>query len=379
MSIIYFEGFETVGTEIGLAYQATTRPRIDLRFDATSYGGIPSTDSFYLIDDDYSEGYAINMGQNGAFSSGNYLEMTPSQVQQGAPGPSTPTVIVGFRVHVASLARTCSIFYVRGRYGPTGTDRQFEIAYVNSVDLKLSFGSGITTRETTVTGVFSPGNWHYVEVKFKCAESADGGMVQIKVDGTTVLTQDPQDMNNNCSVEAYEWFRWHNASHSAASGDFTGYDDIYILDADTSPHTTYLGPCRVRSLPPSSDHLAEWSGTGPPNYAEVGENGADDTDYIETDVDNATDIYNVTDTVEPDAIYAVKLEAEAKNTTVGTPSLEFQLKSGASTETAKETVDNASYELFTHYNEADPATGSDWTNTAIDAMRAGLRFDNEIG
>jgi hypothetical protein len=256
MSILFFDGFETVGDQTGLANQADVVTNTKLRYDATVAGGIPSLDSYFLIDDVFGEGFALQMGQN-SFSNTNYLEITPPEVQLGAPSASTPKVVIGFRVHIPdNTGRTAVMLKVQGRFSVSSTDRQFDVSYVNAEDLKLTFGSGINERNDTVTDVFTPGEWHYVEVKFKCAESADGGMIQIKVDGNVVLTQDPQDMNNANSIEAYEFFRFQT-TNASTSEDYTAYDDIYILD-DNSPNTNYLGAVRVRSLGLTSDQDKNW-------------------------------------------------------------------------------------------------------------------------
>jgi hypothetical protein len=116
------------------------------------------------------------------------------------------------------------------------------------------------------------------------------------------------------------------------------------------------------------------------NYDKIDENGADDNDYVETDVDLKRDRYNIGDLIEDDAVYAVKLEAEAINMTGGTPSLEMELQSGSTVESTKRTVDDTvDYAVFVTYHDEDPDTSAAWTNAAIDAIRAGFIFDNEIG
>jgi hypothetical protein len=110
MTMHFFEGFETVGTSLGLANESTTGPRIALRWDASSRGGTPSTDSFFLIDDVQSEGYAIKMGTSGP-SNSNYLRWhVPSGKQ--AVGASATEFIVGCRVHIPTPANTFAIMSV---------------------------------------------------------------------------------------------------------------------------------------------------------------------------------------------------------------------------------------------------------------------------
>ena len=82
MSILFFEGFETCSTALGLANQATSRPNVEKRFDLT-VSGTPATDSFYLINDDFSEGFALSNGDveatlKGALFGGTLIQGTDS-------------------------------------------------------------------------------------------------------------------------------------------------------------------------------------------------------------------------------------------------------------------------------------------------------------
>lgn len=380
MSIQFFEGFETVGTETGLANQATTRPRIDFRWDNTTSGVIKSSDSFFLIDDGFSEGYAINMGTNAGFSAQNRLEWHVPDALEQAPGASFTPWIIGARIHVPSESRTWTPFFIRGLFGGSSPTGVLGLEIENSSNINVNRDNPGAFEIANADGVLTPGAWHYIEFEFKIAESGDGGYVEVRLDGNEVIANTVADTNNALST-GFNVLYFQNATITTSNAeDYVGYDDMYILYTGTSPHTDYLTPVRVRSLPPDSDVLNAWdkepnSGN---NYEKVDENGADATDYVETDVTEDRDRYTVTDPTEDDEILALKVEAEAINPTGGTPSLHLEVVSGTSVESTEHTVSSTTaYDVFEMIVQDDPAGGA-WTVTDINSLQVGYRFVNNM-
>lgn len=375
MSIKFFEGFETVGTETGLANQALTRPRVDLRWSSTASGSIKADDSFFLIDDTFSEGYALNMGTNQNFSQANYLRWLVPEEDYSNPGDEEwPIWRVGFRYHVPSTTATWALLVFRGLFGGTNETDVLTVTIIDSTDIRISRAEPGGFIIDTAEDVLSPGSWHYIEVGFVIAEAADEGFVEIRVDGETVIFEEEIDTNNNLTTSFYE-LRMQHVTTTGSLQDFAAYDDIYIAkDQD------FLDAVRVRSLPPTTDVEAGWDaepsvGT---NASTINENGADDTNYIGTDVNNTRDRYNITDPTEEEDILAVKMEAEAINTVGGTPSIFLEVVSGGVIEDEEFMVTvTTDYSFFDMYVESDPA-GGEWTISAIEDMRAGVLFKNNL-
>lgn len=379
MSIRFFEGFETVGTELGLANQAITRPRIELRWDDTDAGAAPVTDSFFLIDDDFGEGYAVNMGIGTIGSTGFLGWDAPAAIQTSPPSASGKEIIVGWRIHIPGPFNVSHIMLqVRGQLS-VSYPITLTIELQNSVDCKVT--NGFATLGTA-SNVFIKDTWHYVEARFKIADAPDG-YVEICVDGDQVLNLTGVDTNNTASTNDLYDFRfkkWVTTLGSEAT-DWTGYDDIYIMDTDTGPYSTFLGPVRARSLPPNADTSIEWVNNAgdSTNYDKIDENGASAADYVETDRDGYRDIYELTDTSPSysDPVYAMKAEAEAINTTGGTPTLTFQVISGAFIDSQIVTVDDTvNYSVISATSDTDPATGSQWIAAGVDSAELGILFDN---
>lgn len=374
MSVEFFEGFETVGTEVGLANEATTRPRIDLRWSDTNSGGTPSTDSFFLIADNFSEGYAIQMGNN-SFSNGNYLEWDVPAAKQEAPGASAKEWVIGFRVHTPSTSRTWNVLTI---YGSFGSDTEvLDLQIENCANINVNRGNPGAFEIGNADAVLTTNQWYYIEVKFKIAEAADGGYVKVYLDGNLIIDE-TGDTNNALTLGfTYARFKTTNAD---TGNDFVAFDDIYILDCSQSPHTDVLGPVRVRSLPPSGDVEAGWTpDSGSTNYTQVNENGADDSDYVITDFLNTRDRYNMTNLSDPAQVFAAKVEAEVTNTQGGSPAIVLEVNSGTTTESEEFVVTNtSSYDLVSMYVQDDP-DGGDWDETSINNVKAGFLFDNKLG
>jgi len=255
MTLLFFEGFETVGTELGLANQATTRPNIHKRWDNTVSGSIKSQDSYFLIDDEFEEGYAIQMGSN-SFSNGNRLQWDVPDELQVPAGDGAPTFIIGVRVHVPSALRTDDILMLRGMF-TTGSDaKQISIGYTNSSGIYVSRGT-VGTTIASATNVFTPGAWHYMEVEIKCAESANGGKVIINVDENNVINLDPGDTNDNMTVASVNSIWFETTTATTNDGDFVGYDDIYIIHKESTEE--FFGTTRIRSFPPNGDDAKNWT------------------------------------------------------------------------------------------------------------------------
>lgn len=373
MALLFFEGFETVGTELGLANQGTTRPRIAKRWANVNGGGAPATDSFFLIDDDFSEGYAVCMGTN-SFSNGNFLEWDVPAAYQGV-NASASTFVVGARVHIpAGSTRDFSWLQVRTTNPAVANTLEFRV--IDSADVDVynpQFGVGaLDTVEDAVTA----DQWHYMEAKFEIAEAASGGFAELRIDGTEVINETGVDTNNNFGTAVID-FRFACTNASTSDGDFVGYDDIYILVGEDGGQTDYLDPQRVRAIPPTGDTgTMDWTpSTGTVHYTLIDENGAETTDYVETATNTDIDMFSLTnvDDSRTGNYHGVKIEAEAIISDSGSGTLDVRIDSNGTVSETNSTVNSTTtYVVFNHYDDKDPSGGADFTKTRIDGLKAGI-------
>lgn len=373
MALLFFEGFETVGTETGLANQSTTRPRIHKRWDNTGSGGIPATDSYFLIDDNFSEGYAICMGTS-SFSNGNYLEWDVPASYNGVNGSAT-TFVVGARVHIpAGTTRDFPWLSIRTTNPAVANSLQFYV--IDSADVQAynpQFGVGEIGRSN---GAVNADDWHYLECKFIIAESASSGFVEVRVDGQEVINETGVDTNNNFGTAVLD-FRFGCTNASTGTGDYVGYDDIYILvDADGG-QTDYLDPQRIRALPPTGDTgTMDWTtSSGTVHYTLIDENGVDTSDYVESGTATDIDMFSLTniDDSRLGVYHGVKVEAEAIISDSGSGTLDVRIDSNGTVSETNSTISSTTtYVVVNHIDDKDPSGGANFTQSRLDALKAGI-------
>lgn len=172
MSLIFFEGFETLGTNIGVANSAELAEELRKRMVVTNLSGDASNSAMFLTEGE-NGGFAWKMGQEGS-SFGNTIQYALPTQYQVLTGPLSPTFVVGFYVFIPSEAASFQInFKHDGAFEPN-------LRIVNSADLQQRVASNVIEE---AKGVFSPGFWYYVEWRVK----ADGTGGQL---GTATITDD---------------------------------------------------------------------------------------------------------------------------------------------------------------------------------------------
>ena len=366
MALLFFEGFETVGSELGIANQATTQPRIELRWDEESHGGVPATDSYFLIDDYLSEDYALQMGV-AATSNNNFVAWNIAAGDQ-TTGGGAKTFIVGCRIHIPSTARTYGFMTARS---DANNDTHLFWNIVDSTDLQCVRGPA--TEIDRVNDVFTPGNWHYVEMKFQIHDTT--GIAEAYVDGVLVFSNSGIDTRNFWGT--VDQIRFLNTV-SAVGEDYTGFDDIYVLKTEGDTPNNYLGlGARIKSLPPNGDDTVEWTvSAGTVHYTLIDENGADSSDYVETDVNTEEEMFETTNMSNGGTLFGIKVEVEAIDTVAGANNMDVRIDSnGTVEETNYNVTDIANYAVFTHYASLDPDTSVAWTSGGIDALKIGAQFN----
>jgi hypothetical protein len=366
MSIVFFDGFETVGTETGLANEATVRPRIALRYDAYGNSGTPATNGWYLDDDHVGEGYAWRLGNNRA----NWLRVY-------TPNETGKTYVVGARVHIPDTTETdCYIFWPEGN--TTGVpDGHFVVMCRDNTDLVVAGTS--TSLNETVTDAFTPGSWHYVECKFKVNDTT--GLVEVKIDDTQVLNKTNVDTNDFWGNVIAIRFGGTNISGSTLTDsgqDFFALDDIYILKTDGGNPDDFLGDrTTVKSLPPNGDNSVAWTpSSGTTHYTLIDENGSNNTDYIDETTNLDRDEFDLTNLGDSGAtVHCIKIEAQAADVGDTNNNLDVEVESSGSRTQTSHAVTSASELVYEHYEADDPNTGSAWGASAVDSMRAGVEFN----
>ena len=215
--------------------------------------------------------------------------------------------------------------------------------------------------------------WAFLELKATIADS--GGLVEVRLDGSTVLNFTGDTRNAGTAEIATVRF----SNHFVASGTrhTLRLDDIYFCDISGGRNDDFLGDVRVVTLRPNADTAqADFTpSTGSAHFSLVAE--APDDDGNASNVESGTvghkDLYGYQDlTSTPAAIMAVQVATVARKDDAGGRGLRAVLKSGATTANGATRVLGTSYALYDDRFEVDPATGTAWTKAAVDALEAGV-------
>jgi len=377
MPILFFEGFETVSDAIGESNRAISEPLAALKW-TQFFGNVGGQAARgYLIEDFDTTGYAWRTADSltSAFHA-RYL-FPQNIVDAIAAQPEVQAGydhIIGFRLHVRSTPSTSRIFGSAPRtttFNPS-FNSGIIIEVVDSTDIVIKRA---TTTLATAVDVLIPGQWHYIEMRWRTGDSTglinDTGFVIVNVDGVEVINETLLDTDpdfTGVNARDYVGFEFLASGGSGTDvSDWWGFDDIYSLfpyDLDltdpllavvegpaSAPYDNFLGPVRVRRFELTADvGPNDWdsSGVDDPHYEQVDELGANDVDYLQSEESGQEELFSFAPFSGAGTVYGIKVEAEAINTTGGDPTLKIK----TDTSETQHVIDNtAGYQCFAHYDD----------------------------
>lgn len=216
--------------------------------------------------------------------------------------------------------------------------------------------------------LFKSNQWTYIEIKWDIGASQT---VTVKVNGTQVFSQTGLDTRYDVS-----------STYPSAIGFYTQedhgyYDDLYIVENDSTGITDFMGPIKVSSIRPTSDTATvNWSpNTGTDHYALVDETVADDdTTYVFTSNPSTYDLYEYGNPTYIGSIEAVVIKTEARDDAATSPGLYNVVVSDTTTsDGSSQTVSSSDYLGYSRVVEQDPDTTSDWTESGLNAAQFGSK------
>lgn len=307
-------------------------------------------------------------GASTRFTHGRAVRLTPSLAGDimSRPLPTAKNrVVLGAAVKLDAL--------------PSGNqDFILFVSSLGTVQTKLqvtSGGSVVLLRGTTTVatsgGALSAGVWNYLEID--CYIDATAGWLKLRVNESDFVTFSGNTKNDGSSGTILT-IRLRGLASTAT----TSYDDLYLFDAEGAGGDQYLGDSRVLTLAPSADSSpSQWTpDTGTDHYSRVSEATQDgDTSYVQTATAGHVDLYALGNLpVTPTAVHAVQAATTAKVMDAATRTFRNRIKSSATTANGASVTMTASYTAATSLWSTDPATGSAWTVSAVNALEAGFEL-----
>lgn len=289
--------------------------------------------------------------------------------------PSLRTAVVGFAFyvdHIGDVAAT-SPLYLQSSDLTTqislvlGTDGIFRIYRGNSAGTLLASG----------TTVFTPTSWYYLELRVYIDDT--NGEVEFRIDGNSEIAL-TTSLDTQASASFNSISRINLNTQDYSSNSFSGdnkFDDLYVR-GDSSANTAggFLGDVRIISLRPNSNGSNRdfTLSTGTDDFAVLDESPVSTSDYAYASTSGDKISCGFPTVPAGASIKSVNAVAHTKVGSGGAGEVKFICKSGATTASgsAKRVLDNRW--LKEEVYDTDPNTGSDWTESAINAAEFGIEI-----
>jgi hypothetical protein len=269
--------------------------------------------------------------------------------------------VVGFAVRTTTSAASKVFFGILD-----GTTEQISVRTNSSSVLTVNRGSA----NVLVTGstVLQPSTWYYIELKFTI--SPTNGTVELHLNGATEIAS-TTGLNTRNTSNSY----WNGAGPWLA-GDAAVYDDIYMLDASTSPNDDFLGPVSIVVLRPSGPGSStQWTSNGGPNWAAADDSQDDDLTFVAATTAGSVDLYAMTDPpASSGTVYAVQHLIRARQDSGAQRTIQPALKIGSNTYFGSSINTGSGWVTYAQILDQSPATSSPWTLSELASIEAGIKL-----
>lgn len=304
----------------------------------------------------------ISGGRNG----GNQLNCAASGTQSQRPFVSksftaAATLIVGFFYQTpgGGASRTICGFYAGSAF-QGGVSFDPVTGLLRVVNAAFTFVGTSTT--TVSTGV-------YVELKITFADS---GAFDLRINGVSEASG-TSDFKNGSAPATADTLQLGNLSvFSAATAQF---DDLYLCDAMGSTNNDFLGDCRVDALyPTGAGNYTQFTPSAGANWETVDDATPNGTDYVDSSTVGHRDSYamgNLT-ALASSTVFGVQISAAAKKDNSGSRQIRTFVRSGGTDEDGAAAPIGTSQAYVSHMYELDPNGSVAWTQSAVNALEAGV-------
>lgn len=305
----------------------------------------------------------------GRFGGGCIKATSNSQARVGVYVAQGGTVIVGFSYKHDGLGTAADTLLIgRSTFGA----QLFRLEHNTTGDLK-AFNNPNTQVGSTATAALAADTWYWIECKVVLGTTASDGSIEVKVDGTTLITA--------TSIDTFVSGE-HLVAVKIGGGDGIHWiDDVVIMDAGGSTMNNFIGPTRIDTLSPNAaGGTTNWTAVGAGSQLAAVDDAAnatnDDTDYIESKTAAQEARFGLADlTVEPNNIWGVQVRARTKKEDAGPRTVRTLINSNsveALGTTRGAPTNYAWVRGGPHY--VDPNTSAAFNAAGINALQAGVEI-----
>lgn len=229
----------------------------------------------------------------------------------------------------------------------------------------------LTTLADTVNPVVAPNSWNHYEL----IHNDSTGAGELRLNGVVILEWTGVDTGNQIEIVNF-------AGRSASGIAPAVYlKDLVIWDSTGTQNNSALGTVVVRTLKPDGDQtLGGWTtSTGTTGWDLIGEQTADDSDFIQADDTPPAASEFTLENLPPDitSVKAVLPVIRVRKTDGGDANIQTAVTAdGTNYDNGADRPVTTAFTYYFDVSEIDPADSSPWTPVDVDAMR--LRVDRTI-
>jgi len=277
-------------------------------------------------------------------------------------------VFIAFDVLLEALPTT-NPSYLVGCF--EGTTAHSNIAITTSGAIRMRRTTTQLGSDSTFT--FALNSRYRVEVRFVIADT--GGLIDVRVDGTSVVSVNNVDTRNGGATGAVDRIEMRGMIQASNLGA-TVFDNLTVNNTTGNAPTSWPGLRRIETIFPNSDEVAQWTPSqGGLNYELVNDATPDLFTWVQSNTAGQVDRYGLADlSGTPTAIDAVQLVTRAGRSDNGARTMRGFIRSGTTTSNGATftpvATPNGQYYRDTWHN--DPNTSAAWTAAAVDALEAGI-------
>lgn len=242
----------------------------------------------------------------------------------------------------------------------------------NIVVLREDNGGAETQLGITANPVIVANAWQHVECK--CFIDAAVGVVQVKVEGITVLTTAAARTSTNTpgAIASIQQV----AQISGWDGPTMYMKDYIIWDTTTGFNNDFMGSCQVLKIIPDADVALNWTpSAGATGYNLINEvTPDDDGSYISAPFP-APAAYKCSLSDLPITVTSVRSVMpihRSRKTDGGDGNIQVGVISGASTGLGADRPITTAYTYWWDIFDTDPATAAAWSRASVNAMNLQL-------
>jgi hypothetical protein len=355
MSLLFFEGFDSLATRTGL-YQ-----KYHNSFSTQTIDIVP-----FSSDTPHNHGQSFHM--DGPTSSLSFffegVEATQVSHQSG---------IIGFHVKLADFSEDN---YWLIALWDNDLDHQ-SLVYVSDSGY-LEWYRSSTLLGKAETNPLSLDTWHHVECQYYTANSIPADSCILKLDGTEVLNLaaglDTQQQSTNYTAG----FSWE-----AALSSIRRFDNLYFLDIDSTLPNDFLnagnGVFVEQVFPTGDGDTTDFTPSAGANWENVDEVFFDsDTTYNEATSSTSTDLFRISaPTGSVDTIYGLNMNlwANQQNMRMGKIRNISKISSTTYVHTGLfQALKENYYDIFPSWLGLNPDTDTYWTMNDLTNEQFGYKF-----